>query len=442
MSSHQVTLSVTGPGGSSGSTAQTATGSFGQVVVVALVASTFGPYLIGQIRLEQVVVYMLLGLCLTLLAFASTFRLAKVGVSLAATWGAYVAIASVGALAPTAAPTPWPSGSTLAGLDNVALPMAVMIVIWLTARADAAPQLLTLACRLIAYLAAVNGCVAIASLRVDLTPVLSQFWDGTLGQSVAERAALLGRVSGIINQPAEAGLLYGLAGVAACYVWSHRPGRLYLALIPIVVGGVLSVSKIFLLCGLPLIMWQVWRMRSGGSRIALLFIALGTTFGLVQTGLAGSWIGMDYLTRLIDPAGDAGVNHFTAGRMGNGSTLIHIVDGVAEASPWFGMGAGGLQVPYDNGWVEAFVVAGVVGAICYTLVLVALFALARLECDRERRGLLYSVAILATVGSLGIPVLTANRVSTLTWVVIALAVLSASGVEARMCDRRLGQESQ
>ncbi|CAO5164107.1 hypothetical protein FAIPA1_240053 [Frankia sp. AiPs1] len=55
----------------------------------------------------------------------------------------------------------------------------------------------------------------------------------------------------------EAGVAYWLALFVVVYLfarpgWNDRPVLLALAAGPILVGGVLSMSKIFLLCGVPI----------------------------------------------------------------------------------------------------------------------------------------------------------------------------------------------
>ncbi|THJ52760.1 hypothetical protein E7Y31_18590 [Candidatus Frankia alpina] len=104
----------------------------------------------------------------------------------------------------------------------------------------------------------INGGLAVLGLAADLSPILAAFWggEGLGGQSVAVLATGDGRLSGVFNQPVEAGAAYCLALFAAVHLLSRpergrdRPVVLALVVLPILVGGVLCVSKIFLLCGL------------------------------------------------------------------------------------------------------------------------------------------------------------------------------------------------
>lgn len=196
-----------------------------------------------------------------------------------------------------------------------------------------------------------------------------------------------------------------------------------LLLVPIILGGLLCVSKIFILGGLPLILWQVWRGRRAG-KVTIVFVSGAALLGLVQSGVAAQWTGIDFLGRLLQPGSRDLTSFYTAGRLGTGSTLTRVIDEVTRVNPLYGVGAGGLKVPYDNGWIEAFVMAGTLGVACYTLTLLAIFRMARSDADSARRRFLTSVVVLAIGGSLGLPALTANRAGSLLWLFLALGALA------------------
>ncbi len=398
-------------------------------MVIAVIAAAFGPYTIGSIRTEHVVVY---GLGAVFLALRSiSIRTSKHAMLLAGTWSLYLFIGLIGLFFPAASSTLFGPGSAAAGVDNLLLPIATMLLIWTSATPATAPRLFELTCRLVAWGMAANGVLAIVMTRLDLTPWLRRFWAAPgEADTVSERAATIGRFSGVFNQPAEVGFAYGIAGLAACYVWRDRPARLYVILVPIVLGGLLSVSKVFILGGLPLILWQAWRARRGGGKVAATFVATATFFGIAQSGYAKQWIGVQGLTQLIRPGEQNLVAMYTAGRLGAESSHSVIIAEIMRIDPWFGVGARGLQTSYDNGWVEAFLIAGVIGVACYTVALIGILSLARNERDPDRRRLLSSIAVVSIGASLGISALTANRASTFLWVLVALAVLVVAAREA------------
>lgn len=408
----------------------------GKFVVVTLILAAFGPYVAGSVRTEQVAVYGLLALTL---ATAPTIRAHSLrGAAawrLASTWTLYAAVAAAASVGSLAAPPRWAQGPLLAGLDNVVAPLAVMLLVWLSVDPRRAEDWLRLASKLIAVGMATNGVLALVMTQVDLSALLRPFWSATGGVTTAQLAAGLGRVSGVFNHPAEAGVAYGLAGVCAWYVWRDRPTRLYLLLLPIVLGGLVSVSKVFVLGALPIILWLIWQSRGNGSRGGLLFVAGSAAFGVLQSGFAAQWTGLSYLGAILSPGDQDAIAFFTAGRVGAGSTLISVLEEVARIDPLVGVGAKGLSVPYDNGWVEAFVVAGVVGVVCYTAALAWMWLAGRVDPDPARRRLVLAVTLIAAGGSLGLPSLTANRVSTLLWVVVALAVAASTHDRQAASDR-------
>lgn len=396
--------------------------------MATVVLAAFGPYVFGGLRTEQLAIY---GLLITLgLALAPTTRMTSLrGLAawrLLTTWALLLTIAAASSIGILWTTPRWPQGDLLSGLDNLTGPVAVMLLVWLTVDPRTAQDRLVLAARWVALAVAGNGVLALAMTQVDLAWLLRPFWAAGMGQTTAQLAATLGRVSGLFNQPAEAGVAYGLAGLCAWYVWRDRPARLYLVLVPIVLGGLVSVSKIFVLGGLPLILWLVWRSRRGGARFGLLFVTAAVGLGLVQSGYAAQWTGLDYLTRLISPGDEQAITFFSAGRFGEGSTLTRVVGEVARINVVRGVGVEGLRVPYDNGWVEAFVVAGLCGVVLYTLTLLWLWRAGRTDPDPARRTFMTAVAVLAAGSSLGVPALTANRASTLLWLIIAVAVAAAT----------------
>lgn len=399
----------------------------GTVVVVTVVIAVFGPYVAsGSIRTEQAAIY---GLLLALLPFRlRKLHVPRYGAELTFAWAAYAAIGIIGAHSATDLISRWLPGSTLAGIDNLLLPAATMLLVWTAVPKDTAPVVLNLAAKVIAYATAANGVLAILMTQFDLSIFLRPFVapEGDTS-TVAERAAQLGRVAGVFGQPAEAGLAYGIGGLAACYVWRNKLLRMYLVLAPIIVGGLLSVSKIFILGALPLILWRVWRNRNGNKAVLVILVA-AAPLGLAESGFVQDWVGIGYLGRLFHspPSADL-ISFYTASRFGSQSTLTDVINEVTRLDPWVGVGASGLQVPYDNGWVEAFVVSGIIGIVCYTATLLIIFIMGRTDTDETRRAFVTALALFATGASIGLPAMTANRAGSLLWLLVALAALAHPG---------------
>lgn len=401
---------------------------FPRWLIVGVIASSFGPYLTSGIRTDQVTVFALA----VLLAVGAPsmwlrWRPSVMATNLLLVWGLYLAIGVIGSFgAPII--SDFPPGSTLAGINRLAIPFAIMLVVWLVITSERREPALLAACRATTILTAINGVVALIGTRVTLDSYLQRFWGAPEpGTSVNELASQLGRISGVFNQPAEAGLMYSIAGVAAVYAHRNNHKRLYVYLIPIFIGGALCVSKVFLLGGAPIILWQVW--KTARNRAIPLLVIPAVVIGISQTTLLDSWSGAVYLQRLVRPDSNVGyIDYYSAGRLGSSSSLTTVISQVMDHSPLLGFGARGIAAPYDNGWVEAMAIAGLVGAALYTLASLLLFALTRTLEGAERR-LAWGLALGALIASVGVPALTANRSGAILWVLISLLAVRRQPVE-------------
>jgi hypothetical protein len=342
-------------------------------------------------------------------------------------------VALLGTVLPVTNRSSFGPGRTLAGLDNLLLPIAALVVgLMLVGLAADTTRLIRIVCRILVVAMAINAVIAYFSSIYDLTGLLSPFWappDSRM--TVATLSAQTGRFSGVLNQPAEAGTLYGVGVLAAIHLYRGQMLKMGVSMLLLTIGGVLTVSKVFLLVGFPIAVWQAIRasgLRLRGLTVLFLLTAVAAAVA-VRFELVSSWVGGAMFSRLLHPSGGAAgaVDVYTAGRLGSSSTLQPVAEAVLKSSPWYGFGAGGLATPYDNGWVEALVVAGVAGAIIYTAVLVTLavtWARRRRSVDRAQSAFAGGLVLILIGASVGLPALTANRVATVAWLLICLLLLS------------------
>ena len=414
-------------------TGQRQSGAVVALVVLGLVLlSAFGPYVASGIRTEQIAVYTLAVTSLVGLAIRPPVRILG---AILACWVVYALWACVSALSPGANFAPYPRGELLAGVDNLALPIAVIVVVHALVPREIAQKVLRVVAMLIVGLLGVNVLAAFWTLT---TGYAWTSWWSSGETSTGARALTQSRVSGLVNQPAEAGFLYGIAILCALYLWSNRPKVGYPIILFLVAGGVLTVSKIFLLAALPLAVWHVVVVQ--GRRTARQFglvLALGGIWVALQAGVFSAWSGVDQLQRALMPsAGRSLVQQASGNRFGEASTVRPLIEGVWASAPLAGFGAGGLSVAYDNAWVEAFVVGGVVGAFLLTLTLVLMcVGWWRAPISAERT-LLGALVILIGAACLGLPALTANRASTTVWVLLSLLFISLDRGVTRNSERQ------
>jgi len=400
----------------------------------AVTASSFGPYVIGGLRTEQMAVYASTVFVLTLGSWMLLgYPVAGVGFLLL--WTLLASVAAINAVGAGPA-SKFQPGDLLAGLDNLAAVAVLLLVVPLwAARAGTRPVLRAVAGVAVAGLL-LNTAIVVVSWRlasVTWLPSLSTFWASGTEETVAVRALGNGRYTGIFNQPVEAGLAYSLGIMLLLYLaQTSTSGRrlgpwLVAGLIGMAAAGLLSGSKIFILGGVPVL--AVLILRDRRRRNAAVVLAV---LGILLAGMA--WLaGLRvvspdaYLVRLLS-AGTDPLTTLTSGRFGDGG-VSGVTDSVLELTPALGYGAGGLLVPYDSAWVEALVIAGAVGVLLLGLFYVAL-ALRWASLRRTAAGpetTLGGGAIALTVlASVGTPALTLNRVGTLMVIVLVLTLLRPS----------------
>jgi hypothetical protein len=112
-------------------------------------------------------------------------------------------------------------------------------------------------------------------------------------------------------------------------------------------------------------------------------------------------------------------------RYGSGGSLGPVIADVLHSAPWTGFGAGGLNTPYDSLWIEALVVAGILGAVLMAAVLGVLW----LRWGRQRdvlspaqRSLAGATLALAIGASLGIPSVTSDPAAAMLWLIMGVLI--------------------
>lgn len=405
-----------------------------RLLVVGLVMAALGPYILGPIRVEQLVVY---GVAtLVLFTFA---RLKSWAFGLLVCWSCYALSATLAVIIPYEGSLPWGQGDLLAGYDNILLPLAVMLLIWSLVPQSGAELVLRTAAIVAVWAAVVNAVLAVVSSTAPavFVPLLKPFW-GTGEGSVAENAIRMGRFTGIFNSPAEAGAMYSIAAVLVVWVYSHRLVTMYCLITLITVGGMLSVSKVFLLIGLPVMLLLLLIMQQGINRVmvGVVFFAIGVF--LLSSTFIQNWAGYDYMVRLLEvPENQSAVEFYTAGRWNDDANMMNVMGSILALSPMVGVGAAGLQTPYDSQWTEAMVFGGMIGVLSIVVVFGILLARFRNIQEWRTRYMAFGLWVVLFVGSFGTATLTSNRTATVVWVVVALLVaIAARDVSEARISRR------
>ncbi len=424
--------------------ASAGTRKFYIIWVIAVTASAFGPYLQGSIRTEQLAVYLSLSLSLVLaLTSRNTTRFSP------HPWpvlGLLIIILVAAAISATQLRKSsfLGEGNLLAGLDNLALPIAVVIVAWQWRCVLSRFEILRAAAVVTVTAMTLNAVIAVAQWQGLLSEeFLRAFWvgggDAALADnfaSVAANAADNSRYSGLFNQPAEAGIAYAIALMLLIWLALNlgerrrvlRATTTALCSTLLIVGGVITISKVFMVAApLSVLVFTVVALR--GRQVAAV---LSTSFvGIMLAGVYLSdsqWYGSDSVAQFYGD-GLLSSDFLTGGgRYGTESSLAGTWEYLWQTHPILGVGLSGIDSSYDSLWIAAMVYAGLVGVLCtmalFTVLIFRWFRSAEF-LPRSDRGLSAALLVIAIGASLGIPSITANRVSTLWW--IPMSVLLVCG---------------
>jgi hypothetical protein len=432
-------------------------------LITVILLGVFGPYVFPaqKIRTEQIAVYGS-AMLLLLLNYRNWTPPRKWMLTVCGIWSL---LGAAGVLVTLTAHGGFEWKPLLAGIDHFLSAVALMFVIGsflnrLVRSGRPLQEEILLFGRMLVFLLSVNTVVELCQLVFGLTfsQHLAMFWDGrgyvmtdAIHNAVAVNSLFIGRLTGIFNQPAEQGVAYGVGMILWAYRYAHAGSRTvdYLTLSFLVIGGVLGVSKIFLLGSLPLVIVYIFyaqvsvrRLNSGRGIIGLIcVICLCFAFG--SSNEAQSWTGASRIRDLVIGSGFGYLDTVTGGRFqseGNGSVQQMSLE-VLSTSPIFGNGFGSVVV-YDNAYFYSLVVAGSVGLGVYLLLLVILasplWRVRSSPAERPRK-VLYALLILFLAASgMGLPTLTSNRASTIIWIFllfqgceVGLRRMSRSMVSAR-----------
>jgi|SRR5579883_429819 len=418
---------------------------------ILAIGAVFGPYVLPQfgLRLEQLVIYPLaLLVCLARPRVITHPK--RVPMKICAVWLFILGMSIATSLTIGRAYTDF--SIIAAGIDDYLLPVAAIGICVASVREaqkrDGETERMVMTTFWATdVLLCLNSLVGCLQLEWPLTPYLQVFWtsqemgptvrasDSAL--SVAELSLTNGRVTGIFNQPMESGLVYSV-GVFAWFYCVVRKKSLNLIdivlLSLLVVGGLLSASKLFLLVGLPafallvLHRWMIGATKLDARRIIAFGIAIVIIGGsLMAVYLVRSneiWSGGQYLIDAL--AGSDVIASISGGRFSsNGESLMGtLVDRISNVSPIAGVGFGFLPA-VDSAYIYAYMTAGVfgVGAIALLILMLVLPAFRRgggAEKVRDIRGIYVALVLFCALSGLGAPVFTLNRASTVLWVALTL----------------------
>jgi hypothetical protein len=279
----------------------------------------------------------------------------------------------------------------------------------------------------------VNTFISISQTLFGSEWVFSYFIRSYEGMSVAAKSATGGRYSGIFDQPIEAGATYTLGLLSWGYLIKKNRKintKEFLKLLFLFVGGVLTVSKVFILGGIPLFILYLapWKRISVFLKKSS-FIFYGALI-LVLIVAGDLWRGFGFLSRyfVIPDSISEALWLYTAKRFGReGSAVSNKFLEVWTDSPVYGFGLGSIRVT-DNGFLDIFYKGGSLALFLYIILIMFIFTqgIQALLQKREDGKFLVAIFILIVGINLGAPALVLNRFSTIIWILICLLFFSIS----------------
>lgn len=399
-------------------------------VVGVLAISAFGPYVSAGIRTDNALTW----ICLPIAGLGLLTTKFPTGAWLIGwSWALMVLIALLSTFAPAMNASPYPRGQLVSGIDNLAAPLIVFIIGLMLCRRVGYSRVVAIVGTILVLGMAGNAILAILQWGwPSLNATIASLWGLQLENSTLARAATLGRYSGIMQQPALAGSLYGLALIMSTHVLARR--RLFRAVIwlLILVGASVAASKAFWLVGLPVaIALLIYNKRKGISSlgaIPALFVA-GSILVLALFGLTVDkfYLSLQESMTNIWEAASGGIGGITGNRFGATGVVGDLAGWVMHDAPMAGYGITGLEIATDSGFLQVFVAAGLLGLCLVLLVCGMILRTAwRTRNIQDQMGPLFVALAVVTVAlSVGFPALTGNRITILLWLLLAALVSRA-----------------
>ena len=317
----------------------------------------------------------------------------------------------------------------IAEMENMIQPLALLFILGELLKElsfDEQIKFLKVAAWVIIILLALNAILSIATIFVDTWSIVHWFLRGdNFLETVWGRSLTNGRYLGIFNQPFEAGLAYSIGLLLWVYLLLRQKAGSFLLLnvgILLIAGGLLSISKVFLLGGIPAaILFAVWVLNTRrAKRLGGVFILL-----VIVTGLLTSfrrWVGAQYLLQLFDykqVSKVGALSLYSGGRLNQSSFVGHLFRLVWDVSPLVGFGFG-VNFALDNAYLEFFYQGGLIALAIYLgiLTILGLSFFRKLASGLIEAKMALLLVALVLFAGFGAPVLTINRSSILVWVVL------------------------
>jgi len=267
------------------------------------------------------------------------------------------------------------------------------------------------------FLLAINTCIILLEIFTPFADYFLRFYvDNDLEGYSRNATNSMGRYMGVFNQPLESGFAYSLGLLTWVYNFTNKGGISKLLqiilLLLILIGGLASVSKVFIFGGL--IISSILFFVQLKNKTTLLFLIIGLiSFYFVTPFLIKDWQGYSYLEeKIIGITSELSVRSITAGRIGS-ETGIYSAVGKKDISLFYGQGFTLGDLPYfDSEYIQIIYQGGGIALIMYLLMIIKNFRTCFFLSNRfsKEKIFLFAILVLGLFTALGGPVFLMNRV--------------------------------
>ncbi|THE11105.1 hypothetical protein E1H99_08860, partial [Enterococcus hirae] len=258
--------------------------------------------------------------------------------------------------------------------------------------------------KIVVFLLSLNTLWSITTMFYDTTFINGFFWGAELASG--SKATGMGRYSGVFIQPIEAGVVYSI-GLLLFWYLLKKNNKLslqnFVPFILIISGGLLSVSKVFIFCGLPLFVILILFFLNSKKIIKIMFFVVGA-FLILSYIMSIYWNGYDYLLRFFDLKNNNSIIELlTAGRFnGRDSQQFNLIKNFSWSEMIFGRGFGADET-YDSIIFYFLSVGGIIVlslGFCYIMWLL-LKAIKKIDFNKDLDVFFLFFTVLIVISSLG-----------------------------------------
>ena len=410
-----------------------------QNLIYILLVSAFGPYIIGGLRLDQLIVYFLLIFLIIINRIKLKRDEATISIFLTALCLFIIPFFSL-----TFDTHAISNTLVIAQIENYLTPIAVFIIVTsllINKSHIEIEEIMINVIKCFTFLLCLNTLLSVYLFASGDEDLLLLFTGGreitlkfdTVGMTAASLALTAGRITGVFTQVFEAGTAYSLGLISLSYLLLKEPQRVLrniIFLFLILIGGMLTFSKVFFLIGFlsaSYFLGIVRLIRISAVVLPVLFLTLSYFPELEIAGIAFGK-GFNNITRLFLFSGGNFVEIFTGGRFSDQSMITIGIKEVFETSPIIGFGFGSIETS-DFSLFEVISIGGILGLLTYLLLLLLLFNFAFIQKKRIDRDFFLAMMSIIMLASLGGPIITANRIVIIFWIFVALMCSKLNSVE-------------